>query len=274
MLVRTTFERYLALGSVIALAEALAVGGIHAPAPSTATGMHIGGVPFSRGPLYLILKNRTYLSQIEHKGSIYPRLHVAIVELELWERARALLAGNTQGVRSGPRHRNPSPLAGLITDAPIATHVTPTSGATATVRARLRGVAAALRIPAREIESAVAEKIATLFDDPLELAAAAQLTVQWTAMRTLPFAQKLAARLRQKEQAVARELVTNVAIRKDGFNITLDVPALGQALGLSADAEAGLTLTLAANVRLTRSGRMLRLVHDSDAARHVRRSDR
>jgi DNA invertase Pin-like site-specific DNA recombinase len=269
-LVRTIFERYLALGSVTALAEALAVEGIHAPARSTATGKRIGGVPFSRGQLYLILKNRTYLGQIEHKGSIYPGLHTAIIEPELWERAQAMLAGNTQGVRSGPRHRNPSPLAGLITDATgtalIATHATTHKRRYRYYASRAEDGTATLRIPAREIESAVAERIATLFDDPLELAAAAQLSVPADCYADVALrAQELAARLRQKEQAATREFVTNVTVKQDGFNITLDVPALARALGVSPGAEAAPALTLAADVRLTRSGRVLRLVHDSGA---------
>src|SRR5271165_4626137 len=44
---------------------------------------------FSRGALYLMLKNRIYRGEIVHKGKAFPGEHAAIVDEDLWRRAHA-----------------------------------------------------------------------------------------------------------------------------------------------------------------------------------------
>lgn len=39
----------------------------------------MGGVKFSRGALYAILKNPAYIGKISHKGKIYEGLHEGII---------------------------------------------------------------------------------------------------------------------------------------------------------------------------------------------------
>ena len=115
-LVRHIFSRYLELGKVRLLASELAASGTISPARQQATGKQIGGVPFSRGQLYLILKNRIYLGEIEHKDQVYPGLHLPILDRELFERVQAMLRAHTQGTRDGTRAERPSLLAGRIVD--------------------------------------------------------------------------------------------------------------------------------------------------------------
>ena len=42
----------------------------------------IGGKPFSRGALYLMLRNRTYRGEIIHKGQSHPGEHTPIIDRE------------------------------------------------------------------------------------------------------------------------------------------------------------------------------------------------
>jgi site-specific DNA recombinase len=79
-LVRHVFARYLALGNVRLLEAELRQQGHHAPARTTGTGKSIGGIAFSRGQLYLMLKCQTYRGEIAHKGIIYPGLHDEIID--------------------------------------------------------------------------------------------------------------------------------------------------------------------------------------------------
>ncbi len=44
----------------------------------------MGGVTFSRGALYTILKNPLYRGLIQHKGECFPGEHEAIVEEKLF----------------------------------------------------------------------------------------------------------------------------------------------------------------------------------------------
>ena len=63
--VRSIFRRYAELGSVRLLKNDLGARGIKSKAWTSASGRIAGGKPFSRGALYLILQNRTYLGEIE-----------------------------------------------------------------------------------------------------------------------------------------------------------------------------------------------------------------
>jgi DNA invertase Pin-like site-specific DNA recombinase len=67
-IVRSIFRRYAELGSVRLLKQELEALGIKSKSWTSASGRLIGGKPFSRGALYLILQNRIYLGGIVHKG--------------------------------------------------------------------------------------------------------------------------------------------------------------------------------------------------------------
>src|SRR5207302_1315334 len=65
--VRFIFRRYAELGSVRLMKEELEALDIKSKSWTSASGRLIGGNPFSRGALYLMLQNRTYLGEIVHK---------------------------------------------------------------------------------------------------------------------------------------------------------------------------------------------------------------
>ncbi|MBV9245939.1 MAG: recombinase family protein, partial [Methylobacteriaceae bacterium] len=62
--VRHIFQRYLALGAVRTLQAELAATGIVSKRRTAADGSRYGGQRFSRGALYLVLKNRIYRGEI------------------------------------------------------------------------------------------------------------------------------------------------------------------------------------------------------------------
>jgi site-specific DNA recombinase len=66
--VRLIFRRYAELGSVRLLQAELEARGIKSKSWSSASGRLVGGKPFSRGALYLMLQNHTYLGKIVHRG--------------------------------------------------------------------------------------------------------------------------------------------------------------------------------------------------------------
>jgi DNA invertase Pin-like site-specific DNA recombinase len=97
--VRFIFERYLALGSVHKLQIELAGNGVVSKR-RVVSGREVGGSPFSRGALFHLLANRTYLGLITHKGAVHPGSHAAIVDETVFARVRALIASNRR------RHQN------------------------------------------------------------------------------------------------------------------------------------------------------------------------
>ena len=115
-LVRSISRRYAELGSVRLLKEELEARGIKSKSWTSASGRLIGGKPFSRGALYLMLRNRIYRGEVVHNGQSHPGEHKPIIDQPLWDAVQAQLAGNTAERNAGTRTRQPSLLAGMLFD--------------------------------------------------------------------------------------------------------------------------------------------------------------
>jgi site-specific DNA recombinase len=115
--VRNIFRRYLELGTVRALRDDLAAAGVVSKRRMAADGSAYGGQRFSRGALYLMLKNRIYRGEIVHKGKAFPGEHAAIVDEDLWRGVQSHLEENRTERREGDKALEPSLLAGIVFDA-------------------------------------------------------------------------------------------------------------------------------------------------------------
>jgi site-specific DNA recombinase len=78
--VRTIFRRYLELGSLNLLMADLRERGIVTKVRSLKTGRTVGGIPFTRGPLAHLLRNRFYIGEVAFKGEVLPGEQPAILE--------------------------------------------------------------------------------------------------------------------------------------------------------------------------------------------------
>ena len=116
-LVRSIFHRYAELGSVRLLKAELDAQGRKSKSWTSAAGRLIGGKPFSRGALYLMLRNRTYRGEIVHKDQSHPGEHPPIIDQPLWDAVQMCLAGNTAERNSSTRTDQPSLLAAMLFDA-------------------------------------------------------------------------------------------------------------------------------------------------------------
>ena len=61
-----------------------------------------------------MLKNRVYRGEAVHKGKAYPSEHDAIINHDLWDRARAILQESPRKRANNSRSRTPALLKGLI----------------------------------------------------------------------------------------------------------------------------------------------------------------
>ena len=115
-MVRHIFNRYAELGSVLDLRDDLAAAGITAKRHVSVGGNVTGGGRLERGAFYHLLQNRLYRGEIDHKGTIHPGQHAAIVDEDLWNKVQAMLGENRveRAVRSDAAA--PSLLAGLVRD--------------------------------------------------------------------------------------------------------------------------------------------------------------
>jgi site-specific DNA recombinase len=99
--VRTIFRRYLELGSIGPLLTNLRERGIVTKVRHLREGRTGGGIPFTRGPLAYLLRNRFYIGEIDFKGEICPAEHPPIVETCSRRFSTGLLSSAI--LSSGPR---------------------------------------------------------------------------------------------------------------------------------------------------------------------------
>ncbi len=108
------FERYLVLKSVLDLKRELELGNIKTPVRKSLKGRAYGGLNFSRGALYAILKNPAFIGKISHKGKIHEGLHEGIIPIDLWESVQIQLKEQTVARTRQMQHRHM--LQGLLFD--------------------------------------------------------------------------------------------------------------------------------------------------------------
>jgi site-specific DNA recombinase len=113
--VRLVFERYLALGSLSLLQRDLRDRNIVTRARPMASGGTRGGVPLTNGPLNHMLRNRTYLGEINHQDRSYPGEHAPIIDRDMFEKVQAKLNEN-RNARSARRAHSEALLLGRIFD--------------------------------------------------------------------------------------------------------------------------------------------------------------
>jgi len=175
-LVRSIFRRYAELSSVRLLKAELDAQGRNSKSWTSAAGRVIGGKPFSRGALYLMLRNRTYRGEIVHTGQFHPGEHPPIIDHPLWDAVQMRLAGNTAERNAGTRTHQPSLLTGVLFDA-AGQQMTPSYAVKKGTRYRYyvsrplitqdqRESSSALRIPAAEIEHLVTSRVRQWLLDP------------------------------------------------------------------------------------------------------------
>ncbi|MBI3129658.1 MAG: recombinase family protein [Candidatus Tectomicrobia bacterium] len=168
--VRHIYERYLELGSVTSLVPDLSERGIRSKSWVSQRGNPRGGVPFGRGALYALLKNRIYLGQVTHKGAVHEGEHEAILPSDLWDRVQAILDTHRRKERKAPSKFGQNLLVGLLFDDqgnPMTpSHTKKPSGrryryyvSQALIRGRHEGVGSVSRVPAEAIERFVAERV-------------------------------------------------------------------------------------------------------------------
>ena len=90
--VRTIFARYLALGSIRALAEELDRQGIRSKRRQLSNGRSVGGARFGVGALAHLLKNRFYIGEVVYRGEVYRAEHEPILDSTLFEAVQGKLA--------------------------------------------------------------------------------------------------------------------------------------------------------------------------------------
>ncbi|NQV93816.1 MAG: recombinase family protein [Sphingomonadales bacterium] len=271
-LVLHIMQRYLALGSVVELAEELNRDGYRTKVQRRTSGPHRGGCIFRRGTLYHLLSNRIYRGMIVHKGEAFEGEHEAIVPQELWEKVQQVLAKRASGSARRLGAANPSLLTGMVTDGE-GRSMTPSHATRPGKRYRyyvtrsdeLEG-SPAWRVSAYDLEKLVCEQLALLLCDQCAITTMLidgedpQLI-----QNTIKAAELAAVTLRSRSSHAKPELLQGIAakitLRTDAVELVASPCSLGRMLGIpEKQIQAKEPIHLTCPATKVRRGHQLRLI--------------
>jgi site-specific DNA recombinase len=164
--VQLIFQRYLEVSGINELARDLKERKIHTKARTFSTGKTRGGIPFGRGTLSHLLRNRFFIGEVEYKGEILPGEQPPIVDKTLFDEVQKKLSTH-QSHETLARHTSEHLLKDILFDDAghrmIATHATKAgvryryyvSRPSLHGEARIAKLGSVSRVPAPEIEQAI-----------------------------------------------------------------------------------------------------------------------
>ena len=191
--VRTIFRSYLRLGSLNLLMADLRKQGIVTKVRTLKTGATVGGIPFTRGPLAHLLRNRFYIGEVAFKGEILTGEQPAIVDRRLFDAVQAKLTEQVNNHKTA-RMRSEALLAGRIFD-DRGNRMTPSHVRKRGIKYRYYLSSALLqgqperaggvrRVPAAEIEGWSCDRFETISSNPRRLTTRASSTPTLPASRS------------------------------------------------------------------------------------------
>src|SRR6516164_9850058 len=168
--VKLIYKRYLELSGVNALVRDLEERNIRTKTRPLATGGIRGGIPFERGTLFYLLRNRFYIGEVRYKGEILPGEQAPIMNRILFDAVQQKLT-DQWSTRTSVRNAGDHLLTGLLFD-DAGHRMTPTHATKAGIRYRyyvslpyLHGeaktakVGSITRVPAADIEEVVVKSL-------------------------------------------------------------------------------------------------------------------
>ncbi|NIJ43380.1 DNA invertase Pin-like site-specific DNA recombinase [Parvibaculum indicum] len=228
--VRHIFDRYLELGSAMALMKDLDARGIHSKRWTTQKGRTIGGACFTRGVLYLLLQNPIYIGKIRHKDQIHEGLHASIIDMKTWGKVQDLLARNRHENRTRKNASAPSLLAGLL----FHKDGTPFRPRQSQLQGRRLHYYRhpETTLPAPEIESIVTSELIALLGQQTELCriigADHPNLIELVGTTAAQHAAQLKA---QPTREVVLNLIEKVTVEQSRIHITLNRQGMAELLG-------------------------------------------
>jgi DNA invertase Pin-like site-specific DNA recombinase len=162
--VRRIFRSYLELGCITALAQHLREHRVLTKLSVRRDGTTRGGIPFTKGPLAYLLRNRVYVGEVVHKGRYFPGEHEPIIAADLFEAVQAELTAKAAALGSRKVNEG-SLLKGRLFD-DRGNGMTPTTSnrngaryryyvSSALMQGRRSEAGSVARVPAPEIEALV-----------------------------------------------------------------------------------------------------------------------
>jgi DNA invertase Pin-like site-specific DNA recombinase len=287
-LVRRIFDLYRTHKNVSVVARTLSADGVVSKQRPDTRGRGRGGVTYSSGALFNILRNPIYCGKIRHKDAVYPGQHDAIISEADWDEAQAIR--QSRSAKRVERKQNRNPLLGLLVDdegrryRPTHTtkghrkyryYVSVTRGATNDKRP----TTPTARLPAEDLETYVADRIRAFLRSPTDLLNALSQPTDPSRTRK-QLVDRAVALADQFDLTACTRFVRAIRVKPALIEVVLLLPALREALAKDDVIEQGAlerleTVTLMVPVRLYKTGHDLRLVIEdaTGVATCVKRDD-
>ena len=279
--VRRVFDLYEGLGCLNAVMRKSKAEELVSKRHVFKTGRVQGGQPFSRGQIYHLLCNPTYLGKIRHKDKTYPGQHDAIIDHGQWDRvqgkleAAAMRRRGKAGAAISQSLNDNAPLLGKLRDE-TGDLLTPSHTQKGNTRHRYyvsnrliagRPDPSGWRLPARALEQALAKTVCDHLRVAArrhEVTATADVTLSVVATEA---ATDLVKRMEAAGIKTAAPLIRSGVIGNGQLHITLSARHLAEALGDSAgDLHPGL-LDLKTTFAIRRRGAEMKIIAgESEAA--------
>lgn len=112
--VREIFELYLMKESLLATVDELARRGWTTKRWDSSKGGQMGGKPFDKTNIYVLLTNVAYLGKVRHYQQVHKGEHPAILDQALFDRVQAMLDRNRSTRGSLVRNRHGALLKGIL----------------------------------------------------------------------------------------------------------------------------------------------------------------
>jgi site-specific DNA recombinase len=225
--VRLIYRRYLELSGVNALVRDLKERNVRTKTRRLATGTTRGGIPFERGTLFYLLRNRFYIGEIRYKGDILPGAQPPILARAVFDAVQQKLTDHWT-TKTSIRIAGDHFLTGLLFD-DAGHRMAPTHATKAGIRYRyyvslpcLHGeaktakVGSVTRVPATEIEDVV---LKSLNEDLRHQSGMPTITGQSAIAEAIDridvYKDRLAVRLRSRESPGTTELADDIAPTDD-----------------------------------------------------------
>jgi hypothetical protein len=113
--VRLIYRRYLEFSGVNALVRDLRDKDVRTKIRLRVTGATHGGIPFERGSLFYLLRNRFYIGEVKYKGEILPGEQPAIMDRQLFDAVQQKLTDQWSH-RNHAKAKSDHLLTGLLYD--------------------------------------------------------------------------------------------------------------------------------------------------------------
>jgi len=222
--VRLIYRRYFELSGVNALVRDLKERNIRTKTRLLATGTTRGGIPFERGTLFYLLRNRFYIGEVRYKGNILPGEQPPIMERALFDAVQQKLTDQWTA-KTSIRTAGDHVLTGLLFD-DAGHRMAPTHATKAGIRYRyyvslpcLHGetktamVGSVTRVPAADIEEVVLKSLNEHFRNQSGMPATAitgHSAIAEVIDRIDVYEDRLTIRLRSRESPSTTKLADDI----------------------------------------------------------------